>query len=103
MDLLNILPYAGIAVLAVLLIIFEVQYKQDGNLINNDSYTYYTYNKTAVRITSLFGSKYKIYVNEDCPFPLKHDRFGSYFTMHARSASDVEYKIDEIFKNYQES
>lgn len=99
MDNLSILQYGGITVLIVLLIVFEVKNKQS-RTFNNDSYIYYTYNNVALRIKRIFASRYKVYVSDYnmCPMETKRDRYGTYFSLKAKSASDVEYQIDELYK-----
>lgn len=97
MDVLNILPYGGIATMILLLVTFEVKYRQGGNTPTGNGYTYYTPNNDIVRVCHKFGSRYKIYVKDSCPVPVKHDRFGDYFILNARSAADVEYQIDDLY------
>lgn len=98
MDILSVLSYGGIITLIALLIIFEIKDRQ-GNNYNNSGYIYYTYNNITVRICRLAAARYKIYVNDDCPIQTKKDRYGTYFILNARSASDVEYQIDELYRN----
>lgn len=100
MEALKILPYIGIGTLIVLFAIFEVKYKQGENVSCNTGYTYYTPNSNVVRIRHIFGSHYKVYVNGDCPTNVKRDRFGNYFTLNARSALDVEFQIDELYRHF---
>lgn len=97
MDMLNILSYGGIAVLIILLVIFEIKDHKGGNY-NNSSYVYYTYNNIAVRIRHLFSSRYKVYVYDTCPIPTKRDRYGTYFTLKAQSTADIEFQIDELYR-----
>lgn len=98
MEVLNVLPYGGITTLILLLVTFEVKYRQECSTLSGNSYTYYTPNNNTVRIRHIFGSRYKVYVNDACPVPVKHDRFGDYFTLNARSASDAELQIDELYR-----
>lgn len=97
METLNILPYCGIVALILLLVTFEVKYRQKGTNQIGNSYTYYTPSNGAVRICHMFGSRYKVYVKDTCPVPVKHDRFGDYFILNARSAADVEHQIDDLY------
>ncbi len=99
MDTLNIISYGGIAILIVLLVIFELKDRQLGNHNSNSSYLYYTHNNVEVRIRHLFSSRYKVYINGWCPVQTKRDRYGTYFTLKARSAADVEYQIDELYRH----
>lgn len=98
MNTLNALAYGGIAVLVILLIIFEVK---DGCLgyqqPHSTGYEYYTAGNRCVKICKRFGSLYKVYVNSNCPYPQKRDRYGQYITIRARSASDAERIIDDMF------
>ncbi len=98
MEVLSTLPYVGIAALALLLVVFEGNYKSEGSSLTGSGYTYYTPDRSIVRIRHIFGSCYKIYVNDPCPVPVKQDRFGDYFTIHARSASEAELQIDELYR-----
>ena len=99
MDTLNILGYGGIAVLITLLIIFELKEGRFGRWkLRSGGYEYYTADNSYVRIYKAFGSLYKVYVYSDCPVPTKKDRFGSYFPVRARSASEIEYIVDDIYK-----
>ena len=99
MDVLVLLPRVGIITLVVLLIIFEVKDRRGCNYNNNVGYLYYTHNNIAVRIRNLVANQYRIYVNGDCPVQTKKDRYGAYFILRARSASDAEYQIDELFRS----
>lgn len=97
MDVLSIFPYGGIATLTLLLMIFELRDKQDGNHTNNVGYKYYTHNNISVRIRHISASHYKVYVYDSCPVQTKKDCYGAYFTLKARSASDAEHQIDELY------
>lgn len=98
MDTLGILSYGGIATLIGLLVIFEIKDHKGNNYSNNNSYVYYTYNNIAVRIRHLFSSQYRVYVYNNCPIQTKKDRYGTYFSLKGRSAADIEYQIDELFR-----
>lgn len=100
MDTLNILAYGGIAVLVVLLIIFEIKEGRIGSrrTPQNGGYEYYTADGNSLRIRHVFGSLYKVYVFSYCPVPTRKDRFGIYFTVRARSASEAEYVVDGIYR-----
>lgn len=99
-DTLNILACGGIAILVILLIIFEIKEGRigRGHAPRNGGYEYYTESGEALRIRHVFGSLYKAYVFGYSPVPTKKDRFGSYFAIRARSASEVEYMIDGIYR-----
>ena len=97
---LDMIEYAGIAALIILLIIFELRDVNCGNVLSaNKGYEYYTSDSSRVRIHKVFGSLYKIYVYGNCPVQTKQDRFGTYFTVRARSASSVEYIVDDIYQS----
>ena len=98
MDVLNVLKYGGAAALIILLIVFELEEGYLGRRKNcSRGYEYYTADGSRVRIHKAFGSLYKIYVCSACSVPTKRDRFGSYFTVRARSASEAEYIVDETY------
>lgn len=100
MDSLNSLGYGGIAVLIILLIIFELKEGRLGNRApQSGGYEYYTPDKSRVQIHKAFGTLYKVYVYNNCPVPTKKDRFGCYFTVRARSASEAEYIVDDIYQS----
>lgn len=99
MDVLNTLSYGGIVLLILLLAVFEFKDRQGGNYANNSGYEYYTHNNIGVRIRQVFASRYKVYVYDACPVQTKRDRFGVYFTLKARSASDAEHQIDELYRS----
>lgn len=99
MDTLNILKYGGITALLILLLVFEIK---DGHIggrkPTSGGYEYYTAANSSVRIQHVFGSLYKVYVFGNSPAPTKKDRFGTYFTVRARSASEAEYIVDDIYR-----
>ena len=99
-DTLNILAYGGIAILVILLIIFEVILGGIGmsHTPQNGGYEYYTESGETLRVRHVFGSLYKAYVFGYCPVATKKDRFGVYFPVRARSASEAEYLIDGIYR-----
>lgn len=99
-DTLNVLAYGGIAVLVILLIIFEIKEGRIGRSHTPQSrgYEYYTESGETLRVRHVFGSLYKAYVFGYCPVATKKDRFGVYFTVRARSASEAEYLIDGIYR-----
>lgn len=99
-DTLNILAYGGIAVLVILLIIFEIKEGRIGrsHAPQNGGYEYYTESGEALRICHVFGSLYKAYVFGYCPVTTKKDRLGVYFPVRARSASEAEYLIDGMYR-----
>ena len=99
-DTLNILAYGGIAVLVILLIIFEIADARLGRsrTPKSNGYEYYTESGETLRIRHVFGSLHKVYVFDYCPVATKKDRFGVYFPVRARSASEAEYLIDEIYR-----
>ena len=98
-DTLNILAYGGIAVLVILLIIFEIKEGRigRGHTPQNGGYEYYTESGETLRIRHVFGSLYKAYVFGYCPVSTRKDLFGVYFPVRARSASEAEYMIDGIY------
>lgn len=99
MDGLSVLAYGGIAVLVILLVVFEMKEGFFGRRTpRGGGYEYYTVDNSCVRIHKAFGSLYKVYVHTDCPVPTKQDRFGSYFPVRARSASEAEYIIDNLYR-----
>ena len=99
-DTLTILAYGGIAVLVILLIIFEIKEGRSGisHTPQNSGYEYYTKSGETLRVRHVFGSLYKAYVFGYCPVATKKDRFGIYFPIRARSASEAEYLIDGIYR-----
>lgn len=99
MDSLRSLGYGGIAALIILLVIFELKEGRLGNRRpQNGGYEYYTESSDTLRVRHVFGSLYKAYVFGYCPVATKKDRFGVYFPVRARSASEAEYLIDGIYR-----
>ena len=99
MDSLNVLGYGGIAVLIILLVIFELKDGRFGQRApQNRGYVYYTPDNKRVRIHKAFGSLYKVYVYDSSPVAIKGDRFGRYFTVRARDASEAEFLVDDIYR-----
>lgn len=100
MGTLSYLSYGGIAFLIVLLLIFE--FKDGlmglGDTPQNGGYEYYTESGELLKVRHVFGSLYKAYVFGYCPVATKKDRFGVYFSVRARSASDAEFQTDEIYR-----
>ena len=100
METLDILGYGGIAILALLLVIYEWK---DGCIglrkPPNIGYEYYTADNSRVKICKAFGTLYKIYVFGNCPVETQNDRFGTYFTLRASSASEAEYLVDDIYQH----
>lgn len=99
-DTLNILAYGGIAVLIILLILFEIKEGKIGRSYTPQSggYEYYTESGETLRIRHVFGSLYKAYVFGYCPVATKKDRFGVYFPVRAHLASEAEHLIDRIYR-----
>lgn len=98
MDDLTILSRCGIAVLAVLLLVFEIREGRAGHGgPANTGYEYYTPDGSRIRIRHVAGTLYKVYVFDDCPVPVTQDRFGNCFTIRAGSAQEAEYTIDELY------
>lgn len=99
MGTLSYLSYGGIACLIVLLLIFEFRdgLMGLGGTPRYSGYEYYTASGEGLRIRHVFGSLYKVYVTGECPVPTKRDRYGTYFTVRAHSASEAEYAIDSLY------
>lgn len=96
---LNIFAYGGIGILIILLVIFELKERGFGKRMpQGGGYDYYTPDNSRVRINKVFPSLYKIYVYSNSPVSTKRDRFGYYFTVKARSASEAEYLVDAIYQ-----
>ena len=97
---LYILAYGGIAVLVILLLVFEMQEGRIGRsrAPDNGGYEYYTESGEVLRIRHTFGSLFKVYVFGYCPVATKEDRLGTYFSVRARSASEAESIIDGIYR-----
>jgi hypothetical protein len=96
-DNLTIIAYGGIAVLVILLTIFEIK-ESRSYTPQNGGYEYYTEGGEVLRVRHVFGSFYKVYVFGYCPVATKKDRFGVYFPVRARSAREAEYHIDGIYR-----
>lgn len=91
---LKLLPYAGIFILILFLIIFELKDRQEVNI----GYLYYTINNEKLRIRQQMGNRYRVYVfGDSCPIQTKKDRYGFYFSIKATSASEAEQRIDELY------
>lgn len=97
MDTLTILPYGGILVLVVLLVVFELSNAQPRNGVPRNEYEFITAAGNYVRIRHVFGAIYKVYTSDDCPVVTKTDRYGRYFTVKAKSTSEAEYKVDRLY------
>lgn len=100
-ETLTLLQYGGIAVLVVLLIVFEIKEGRIGRSYTpqNGGYEYYTESGAILRIRHVLGSLYKVYVfGGYCPVATKKDRFGDYFSIRACSAAEAEYLIDGIYQ-----
>lgn len=97
---LNILAYGGIALLVILLVVFEIKEGRigRGHTPQNRGYEYYTESGETLRIRHVFGSLYKVYVFGCCPVTTKKDRFGVYFLVRARNTSEAEFLIDGIYR-----
>lgn len=97
MDTLTILPYGGILALVVLLVVFELTNAQQRNEMPRNEYEFITSAGNCVLVRHVLGTIYKVYTSEDCPVATKTDRYGRYFTVKARSASEAEHIIDELY------
>ena len=97
---LNILAFGGIALLVILLVVFEIKEGRIGrdHTPQNRGYEYYTESGETLRIRHVFGSVYKVYVFGYCPVTTKKDRFGVYFPVRARNTSEAEFQIDGIYR-----
>lgn len=104
-DTLNILAYGGIAILVILLVVFEIAEGRFGrnHAPKSNGYEYYTEDGNCLRIRHAFGSLYKVYVFGYCPVATKKDRFGVYFPVRARSSSEAEYIIDGVFRRGEDA
>ena len=97
--MIEILGYGGIAVIVILLLIFEIREGRLGQRTpRSNGYEYYTASGTRLRIRHMFGSLYRIYVFDPCPVETRQDRLGTYFTIRAGSASEAEYIVDGIYQ-----
>lgn len=97
MDALTILPYGGILVLVVLLVVFELTDTCPRKGMPRKEYEFITSDGSSVRIRHVFGTTYKVYPVGDCPLNTETDRYGRFFRVKARSTSEVEYRIDELY------
>ena len=99
-DILNVLAYGGIAILVILLVVFEIREGGIGknHTPQNGGYEYYTEGGNCLRIKHSFGTRYKVYICGYCPVPTKKDRFGAHFTSRARSASEAEFMVDGLYR-----
>ena len=99
MDKLEILRYGGVAVLVVLLVIFELTDRSPGRRIKGlkGGYEYYTPDGSRVLIRHLLGSRFKVYVYGGCPIATRRDRYGEFFKVNARSAHEAELKVDQAY------
>lgn len=97
MDALTILPYGGISVLAFLLVVFELTNAQQGNGTPRNGYQFFTADGSCVRIRHIFGRIYKVYPEGDCPVRTETDRYGRFFRVKAKSASEAEYRVDRVY------
>jgi len=95
-DTLNILFYGGISAVVILLTIFEITSRS--HTLQTSGYEYFTENGDTLRVCRDRGSFYKVYVFGYCPVATKKDRFGTYFKVRARSASEAEHLIDGIYR-----
>ena len=100
MDSLTILAYGSMAILALLLIIFEIRDARIGKsyMPNSVPYAFYTESGECVHIRKMFGSNYRVYADGNCPVPLRRDRRGNYFSIRAHSAPEAEAIVDEIYR-----
>lgn len=100
MDKLDILRFGGIGVLVILLGIFELTNRSPRRRRSNlRGYEYYTPDGSRVLICHMFGSCFKVYVYGACPVMTVSDRYGDFFKVHARSATEAEYKVDQAYGN----
>lgn len=101
MNTLLFLPYGGIAVLVILLIIFEVNDMIGASRTSlKKGYEYYTQSGEALRICRVFAAKFKVYISGYyCPVPTKKDRRGEFFIVRASSPAEAEQRIDEIYRS----
>lgn len=99
MDKTLLLSYGCMATLVILLIIFEIV-SQGGYNGKASGYSYYTCKNTAVRIRHMMASQYRIYIKDGdfCPAETSSDRYGTYFKLRARTASEAENRIDELYR-----
>lgn len=97
MDVLSILPYGGVLTLVILLVVFELTNAQPRRGTTRNGYEFITADGSCVRIRHVFGATYKVYPEGDCPVHTEADRYGRSFRVKARSTSEVEYRIDELY------
>ena len=98
MDKLEILRYGGVAVLVVLLVIFELTDRSPvGRKKGLRGYDYYTPDGSRVLIHHVLGSRFKVYVYGGCPISTSRDRYGEFFKVNARSAHEAELKVDQAY------
>ena len=99
MDKLEILRYGGVAVLVVLLVIFEMTDRRPVQRTKGlrGGYEYYTPDGSRVLIRHVLGSRFKVYVYDECPIPTSRDRYGKFFKVNARSAYEAELKVDQAY------
>ena len=98
MDKLEILRYGGVAVLAVLLVIFELTDRNPvGRKKGLRGYEYYAPDGSRVLIRHVLGSRFKVYVYGVCPIATCRDRYGEFFKVNARSAHEAELKVDQAY------
>lgn len=96
----DVIMYGGVALIAALLLIFEVRdFKRKAS---NTGYEFYTVNGKRVRIRQNIRCCYKVYVFSEAPVSTKRDRFGKYFMVKARSTAEAEAVIDNIYDSYKE-
>ena len=104
MDVLSILQYGGVALLVILLIVFEVRFRgtSGGNVAfgSADAYEYYAPNGSQLRIRRS-GMMYRVYVvmgGAPRSVELMQDRYGNYFTLRARNNQQAEQMIDDLYR-----
>lgn len=101
MDTLTILPYGGILLLVVLLVVFELTNARPRNGVPRNEYEFITSDGSSVRIRHVFGATYKVYPEGDCPVHTEADRYGRFFRVKARSASEAEYRVDRVYDSQE--
>lgn len=99
MDKLEILRYGGVAVLVVLLVIFELTDRSPVGRKKGSKggYEYYTPDGSCVLIRHVLGSRFKVYIYGVCPIATCRDRYGEFFKVNARSAHEAELKVDQAY------
>ena len=93
----GLLAYMGPALLGGLLLLLEIKCGS-GRTLQGIGYEYYLPDKRSVRVRQMFGPMYRIYVFDACPVPTRHDRYGNYFPLSARSAQAAEAAIEDIYR-----